>query len=61
MITIEFPIFMGLEPWHSKLRLITFPPRMFLVWNFKVGKYARKAYLNMGWILSAFSFQYTYD
>ena len=33
-------------------------PKMFPVWNFVVGIFARKAMLNMDWVFSTFSCQY---
>ena len=33
-------------------------PRMYPVWDFVVGIFARKAMFNMGWVLSILSCQY---
>ena len=36
-------------------------PRMFTVWELVVGIFARKAMLNMGWVLSIRRCQYLYS
>ena len=33
-------------------KILLLVPRMFLVWDFVVGIFARKAMLNIGWVLS---------
>ena len=40
---------------------IPLTPRMFPVWDFVVGIFARKALLNMGQVLSTFSCSYLYE
>ena len=39
---------------------IQLTPRMFPVWDFMVGVFARKAILDMGWVLSTLSWQDLY-
>ena len=40
---------------------IPLTPRMFPVWDFVVRVFARKAMLNMGWVITIFNCQYLYS
>ena len=40
---------------------IPLAPRMFPIWDFVESIFARKAMLNMGWVLTTLSWQYLYN